>query len=143
MIQYIQKDDRYLSDFCVYICDGLTDDKDVKGAICKNIMLGDNRLESIGVRLSDAKVRDAYQDENQQVQEVLDKQAKKVASDGVVLEISKSGLNASAASEAKEADKVQQQVQKQDSEKEERIAETEKEQRKIMDTQRVLENINI
>lgn len=80
---------------------------------------------------------------NQQVQEVLDEQAKKVASDGVVLEISKSGLNASNASETKETDKVQQQVQKQDSEKEERIAETEKKQRKIMDTQRVLENINI
>lgn len=46
--------------FCVYIA---TDDKDVKGAICMNIMLGDNRLESIGVRLSDAKVRDAYQAE--------------------------------------------------------------------------------
>lgn len=109
-----------------------------------NIMIGDNRLESVAVRLSDVKVREEYIADNQQAQETLDIQAEKAASTGVVLEISKSGLQASNAEQSKTeaVDKVQDDLKEQQRQKAEFVA-AEQEQEKITDAQRVLENINI
>lgn len=115
-----------------------------KEVICMNIVVGDNRLENIAVRLSDVKVRDEYAAGNQQAQETLDLQAQKAASTGVVLEISKSGLQASnnEQSKAEAVDKVKDDLQEQQRQKAETVA-IQNEQKKTADTQRVLENINI
>lgn len=104
-----------------------------------NIMVGDNRLENVAVRLSDVKVREAYNAENQQVQKILDEQAKEMAGDGVVLELNKSEQNAERI-KAEALDKVQKNTK--DQESAERLA-VENEKKKVADMQRVLENINI
>lgn len=104
-----------------------------------NIMVGDNRLENVAVRLSDVKVREAYNAENQQVQKILDEQAKEMAGDGVVLELNKSEQNAERI-KAEALDKVQKNTKAQESA--ERLA-VENEKKKVADMQRVLENINI
>lgn len=104
-----------------------------------NIMVGDNRLENVAVRLSDVKVREAYIAENQQVQKTLDEQAKEMAGDGVVLELNKSEQNAERI-KAEALDKVQKNIK--DQEQAERLA-VENEKKKVTDMQRVLENINI
>lgn len=107
-----------------------------------NIMVGDNRLENVAVRLSDVKVREAHVAENQQAQEILDEQAKKVASDGVVLELNQSGQSISNAKQAEALEKVQDNTREQAEEKAYYFA-LENEERTVADTQRVLENINI
>lgn len=110
-----------------------------------NIMVGDNRLEGIANKLSDVKVRDAYVVANEQAKVALDEQAKKKASDGVVLELSKSGLDASNTEQAK-AEKVQQMkavLEKQQAQQtQQQNAEINKQDVAVA-TQRVLENINI
>lgn len=109
-----------------------------------NIMPGDNPLEDIAVRLSDVKVRDAHIAENRQVQETRNEQVKKTANNGVVIELSKSGRNTSDTEQinTEAVKKVQNDVKDRTWEKAERIA-MKTEERKVADTQRVLENINI
>lgn len=104
-----------------------------------NIMVGDNRLENVAVRLSDEKVREAYIAENQQVQKILDEQANEMAGDGVVLELNKSKQDAERI-KAEALDKVQKNTK--DQEQAERLA-IENEKKKEANLQHVLENINI
>lgn len=72
-----------------------------------NIMVGDSRLESVAVRLSDVKLREAHQADNQSAAQVIEEQEKKAASDGVVLEISEVGVDASNAQKT-QADQIEQ-----------------------------------
>ncbi|MCI8409915.1 MAG: hypothetical protein HFJ09_11705 [Lachnospiraceae bacterium] len=104
-----------------------------------NIMVGDSRLENVAVRSSDVKVREAYIAENQQVQEILDEQAKEMAGDGVVLELNKSEQNAEQI-KAEALDKVQNNTK--DQEQAEKLA-VENEKKKMANIQHVLENIDI
>ena len=102
-----------------------------------NIMVGDNRLENVAVRLSDVKMREAHVAENQQAQEILDEQAKKVAGDGVVLELNQSEQSISNAKQTEALEKVQDNTREQAEEKAYYLA-LENEKRTVADTQRVL-----
>lgn len=103
-----------------------------------NIIFEDNPLENVIVRQSDMRVREAYVAENEQVQNILDEQAK----DGVVLELDKNEENVSNTKQTKTeaVNKVQNSTQEQ--EQAECLMIGNKEQR-VAETQRVLENINI
>lgn len=72
-----------------------------------NVMVGDARFENVAVRMSDVKLREAQQADNQSAAQVIEEQEKKAASDGVVLEISEVGVGASNA-EKTQADQVEQ-----------------------------------
>ena len=60
-----------------------------------HIMVGDNRVENVAVRVSDAKVRETQKNEQELLMQDMDEKAKKASNDGVVLEISKTGVDAS------------------------------------------------
>lgn len=109
-----------------------------------NIIFGDNPLENVAVRQSDMRVRETYVVENEQVQNILDEQAKKVAKDGVVLELDKIEENVSNTrqTEAEAVNKVQNSTKAQEQAKAEHLV-VENEERRVAETQRVLENINI
>lgn len=60
-----------------------------------HIMVGDNRVENVAVRVSDAKVRETQKNDQELLMQDMDEKAKKASNDGVVLEISKTGVDAS------------------------------------------------
>lgn len=110
-----------------------------------NIMIGDNRLENVAVKLSDVKVRDAYQAENQNAVQALDEKAQKAASDGVVLEISETGIDSyydqkDAAEEVKALTEPKQQKQQQAVEERQQV---QQENARLTAQKKILENINI
>ena len=65
------------------------------GVMIMHIMIGDNRLEQVASTMSDAKAKEIEHNEQQSLMQDMDEKAKKASSDGVVLEISKTGVDAS------------------------------------------------
>lgn len=110
-----------------------------------NIMIGDNRLESVAVKFSDVKVRDAYEAENQNAAQVLDEKAQKAASDGVVLDISETGITSSYKQKdaAENVKAVSQQENQEQQQKVEVQREAQEENSRLLAQRKVLENINI
>lgn len=91
-----------------------------KGVMHMYLMVGDNRMENVAVRVSDAKVRETQKNEQELLMQDMDEKAKKASNDGVVLEISKTGVDASQVTkeETKQVERanLQQEEQKQSEE---------------------------
>lgn len=103
------------------------------------MMVGDNRFESIGARSNDAKVQQERDLEQQTAAMEMDKNAKKAASDGVVLELSKAGLGTA---NVEKEEKVSS--EKTGKEEDELRTEDVREQNALQQSQKqVLENIDI
>lgn len=120
-----------------------------KGVMVMHIMIGDNRLEQVATQVSEAKARDNEQNQQSVLMHNMEEKAKKASSDGVVLEISKAGVNASyekqdGTKEVEKTDKTDK-VDKQAATESLQAAIQEKVQKdnEVASQQRALENINI
>lgn len=129
---------------CVILCIGKCSVRTLyKGVMHMQIVVGDNRLEQAAARRRDAKTKEMEHKEQQSLVQNMEEKEKKASADGVVLEVSKSGVE-------------DFYVNRNEIMKLERIEETDKEQQKeplarqqmeqqtvSVEQHQVLENINI
>ena len=103
------------------------------------MMVGDNRFESIGARSNDAKVQQGRNLEQQAATVEMEKNTKKAASDGVVLELSKTGLGTAI---VEKEEKVSSEMTKKEEKEQQKEAVSEQNAIQQEQTQ-MLENIDI
>ncbi len=115
-----------------------------KGVIHMQIMVGDSRLEQAAARMSDARAKEIERNEQQSLVQNMEEKSKKASVDGVVLEVSKAGVEDSLV-KGHETEKVERiEEKKQEEQQKELVLGQQREQQAIEAGQRqVLENINI
>jgi len=107
------------------------------------IVVGDSRLEQVAARRSDAKTKEMEHKEQQSLVQNMEEKAKKASADGVVLQVSKSGVEDSYVN-GKEIMKLEQIEDSDKEQQKEPLARQQMEQQTLSAEQhQVLENINI
>lgn len=107
------------------------------------IMVGDSRLEQVATRMSDARAKEIEQNEQQSLVQDMDEKSKNASVNGVVLEVSKTNVDASHVNR-NETKKVERIEEKNMEQQQETVLRQQMEEQTISAVQRqVLENINI